>query len=127
MLQDNPSGTPPQQVEGSASSTSAEEQARKEAIDQIERKRHFWSRAVFWTLGLLVLAAIWAVSEYNNAGGWPTNGFSESSGQPHVWNLWIIYPAIAWAFLTTAAGLAVYRRRPISEQDIERELKHRTH
>ena len=26
------------------------------------------------------------------AGGWPTQGFSQSSGIPNVWNFWIIYP-----------------------------------
>ena len=73
--------------------------AREQAIKQIERKRRYWIRAAISTVGLLVLAAIWATTEYHNAGGWPTQGFSQSSGIHYVWNIWIIYPAIAWVFL----------------------------
>jgi hypothetical protein len=48
--------------------------------------------------------------------------FRQSSGIPNVWNLWIIYPAIVWVFLTVAGGLTVYLRKPISESEIKREL-----
>jgi hypothetical protein len=97
--------------------------ARQQAIKQIERKRRFWISAAMGTLAMIVLTLIWAMSEYHNAGGWPTDGFSQSSGIPDVWNYWIIYPAIAWIFLTVAGGLSVYRRKPISERDIRREME----
>jgi len=38
-------------------------------------------------------------------------------------DIWIIYPAIAWAFLTVASGLDVYLRKPISESRIQREIE----
>ena len=101
---------------------SSEQLARREAIRQIELKRRFWIRAAGGTVAMVLLAVIWAISEYNNAGGWPTQGFSESSGIPNVWNLWIIYPALVWVFLTVAGGLTVYLRKPISESEIKREL-----
>ncbi len=97
--------------------------ARQQAIKQIERKRRFWIRAAMGTLGMAVVTVVWAFSEYHNAGGWPVNGFSQSSGIPGVWNYWIIYPAIAWIFLTVAGGLSVYLRKPISERDIRREME----
>jgi 2TM domain len=97
--------------------------ARQQAIKQIERKRRFWISAAMGTLAMIVLTLIWAFSEYHNAGGWPTGGFSQSSGIPDVWNYWIIYPAIAWIFLTVAGGLSVYLRKPISERDIAREME----
>jgi hypothetical protein len=100
----------------------SEQLARQEAIKQIELKRRFWIRAAIGTVAMILVAVIWAISEYNNAGGWPTQGFSESSGIPNVWNLWIIYPAIVWVFLTVAGGLTVYLRKPISESEIKREL-----
>jgi uncharacterized membrane protein YcjF (UPF0283 family) len=97
--------------------------AREQAIKQIERKRRYWISTAVSTTGVLVLAAIWAITEYHNAGGWPTRGFSQSSGVHDVWNIWIIYPAIAWAFLTTALGLDVYLRRPVTESQIKREME----
>jgi hypothetical protein len=97
--------------------------ARDQAIRQIERRRRYWIRTAVSTVGMLLLAAIWAISEYHNAGGWPSRGFSQSSGIHDVWNMWILYPAIAWAFLTTAFGLDVYLRRPISENKIRREME----
>jgi hypothetical protein len=97
--------------------------ARDQAIRQIERRRRYWIRTAVSTVGMLLLAAIWAISEYHNAGGWPSRGFSQSSGIHDVWNIWILYPAIAWAFLTTAFGLDVYLRRPISENKIRREME----
>ena len=97
--------------------------ARQEAIAQIERRRRFWFRATAGTVGMLVLAAIWAIAEYNNAGGWPTGGFSQSSGIPNVWNYWIIYPAIAWALATAAGAWWVFGRKPISEDQIKHEME----
>ena len=76
---------------------------------------------------VLIPAAIWAITEHHNAGGWPTQGSSQSSGIHDVWNIWIIYPAIAWAFLTTAVGLGVYLRKPISESQIKREMERQAH
>ena len=102
---------------------SAEQFARQQAIRQIERKRHFWLRATTGTLLLIIVVIIWAFSEYHNAGGWPTSGFSQSSGIPHVWNYWIIYPAIAWLVLTAADAWHVFRHQPISEAEIKREIE----
>jgi hypothetical protein len=108
---------------GPSVSSNTEQLAREQAIKQIERKRRYWISTAISTLGLLILAAIWAITEYHNAGGWPAQGFSQSSGIPNVWNIWIIYPAIGWAFLTGAFGLDVYLRRPISESQIKREME----
>ena len=71
---------------------------------------------------MILLVVIWATTEYGNAGGWPTQGFSQSSSIPNTWNIWIIYPFIAW--VVTVAGYAwhVYGRKPISEAEIKREM-----
>ena len=100
-----------------------EQSARREAIKQIERRRHFWARAAIGTLIMVILVIIWAFAEYHNAGGWPTKGFSQSSGIPNVWNYWIIYPAIAWVVLMAADAFLVFRARPISETEIKRETE----
>ncbi len=102
---------------------SSENLARQQAIKQIERRRRFRVSTAVSGLGMIILVAIWAITEYHNAGGWPVNGFSQSSGIHDVWNFWIVYPVGAWVFLTAAFGLDVYRRRSISESEIKREME----
>ena len=97
--------------------------ARQQAIQQIERRRHFRIRATVGTLGMIILVVIWAFAEYHNAGGWPTSGFSQSSGIPNVWNYWIIYPAIAWVLITAADAWFVYGHKPVSQSEIQREIE----
>jgi hypothetical protein len=96
--------------------------ARQQAIQQIQRRRRFRIRVTMGILGMMILTIIWALTEYHNAGGWPANGFSQSSGIPNVWNYWIIYPAIAWVLLTAADAWWVYGRKPIPETEIRREI-----
>ena len=107
---------------GQNAPATSEQNARQQAIKQIERRRHFWVRATMGTVTMIIVALIWAITEYHNAGGWPTQGFSDSSSIPNVWNDWIIYPAIVWVVLTAADALLVFRSKPISETEIEREI-----
>jgi 2TM domain-containing protein len=97
--------------------------ARQQAIKQIERKRRFRVSTVWSAIGMILLVAIWAISEYHNAGGWPVHGFSQSSGIHEVWNFWIIYPVIGWAFVTASVAWSVYGHKPISESEIKREIE----
>ena len=48
--------------------------------------------------------------------------FSQSSSIPNVWNYWIIYPAIALVLFLAADALLVFRNKPISETEINREI-----
>lgn len=100
-----------------------EDLARQEAIKRIERRRHFHIEVVVSAVGMGILVLIWALSEYHNAGGWPTQGFSQSSGIHDVWNFWIIYPVGAWALILAARAWFVYRHKQISERDIQREIE----
>lgn len=97
--------------------------ARQQAIKQIERKRRFWATTVAAAVGMIVLVVIWATSEFHNAGGWPVDGFSQSSGIHDVWNYWIVYPLGAWVLLTAASAWFVYGHKPISEGEIKREIE----
>ena len=96
---------------------------RQQAIKQIERRRRFWASTVTAGIGMIILVAIWATTEYHNAGGWPTDGFSQSSGIPNVWNFWIIYPLGAWLLAVAAYAWAVFGNKPISESEIKREIE----
>jgi 2TM domain-containing protein len=108
---------------GADAPVTGEQLARQEAIRQIERRRRFWFRATAGTVGMIVLAVIWAIAEYHNAGGWPTGGFSQSSGIPDVWNYWIIYPAIAWVLAIAADAWWVFGHKPVSEDQIKHEME----
>lgn len=100
-----------------------DQDARQEAIREIERRRRFHMDLAVSSMVLLLVTAIWAISEFNNAGGWPTEGFSESSSIPHVWNMWILYPLIGWAFYVGVRAWKTYLQKPISEREIEREME----
>ena len=103
--------------------TDGVDEVRQRAIDQIERRRKFQRQLFIWAVVMVLLVVAWAQSEYHNAGGWPTEGFSNSSGIPNVWNYWIIYPIIIWAAIMGLRAWTVYRSKPISESEIEREIK----
>lgn len=112
---------------GSFVPSSTEPLARERAIKQIERKRHYWIITAIFTLGILIIAAIWAITEYHNAGGWPVHGFARNSGIHDVWSTWVIYPAMAWALLTATISPGVHPHKPISEGQIEREMDRQGH
>ena len=114
---DTPAGS------GSNAPATSEQLTRQQAIKQIERKRRFWISAAMSTLLMVILVFIWAMTEYHNAGGWPTKGFSQSSSIPNTWNYWIIYPAIAWVLFLAADALHVFRNKPISETEIKHEIE----
>jgi 2TM domain-containing protein len=108
---------------GSADLVEAEDVPRQQAIKQIERRRHFHIELIVSSIGMVLLVAIWAMSEYHNAGGWPTSGFSQSSGIHDVWNYWIVYPIAGWVLVMAARAWSVYGRKPIAESEIEREIE----
>ncbi|MFI5051357.1 MAG: hypothetical protein ACHQBP_00300 [Acidimicrobiales bacterium] len=96
--------------------------ARQLAIRRIAIRRRFVREAVTSALGMILLMAVWATSEYHNAGGWPIHGFSQSSSIHDVWNLWIIYPVGGWLLILSSRAWYVLGGRPISEREIQREL-----
>ncbi|MDQ3778203.1 MAG: 2TM domain-containing protein [Actinomycetota bacterium] len=93
---------------------------REEALRQIDRRRKLQMHVLGYLVGMPMLILIWAATEYQNAGGWPT-GF-RTGRQNHDWDPWIIYPLIAGTIFLVVHALAVYRARPTSEADIEHEV-----
>jgi hypothetical protein len=109
-----------------SSASSVGDGLRQQAIKRIERKRQFRVHAVVSTLAMVLLVAIWATSEYHTAGGWPSEGFSQSSGIHHVWNSWIVYPLVAWLLFLAVRAWFAYGRKPITELEIQREIERRS-
>ena len=119
QLETNHKGDAPLAVVPPAEDT---EGLRRLALERIEAKRRFLKHAIGTAAATVLLVVIWAVSEYNNAGGWPTHGFSESSGDPHVWNIWIIYPVLGLALLLGLEAWSTFGRRPVTQSEIKREI-----
>ena len=95
---------------------------RELAVKQLERKRRFRMHAISYAAACVVLIVIWAITEYSNAGGWPTNGFSQSSSIPHEWNIWIIYPVLGLGLILGIDAWNTFGRKPITEREIRREM-----
>jgi 2TM domain len=101
--------------------TNADERELRElALAQIRRKRRLRAHLGGAVVGNILLAVVWAITEYQNARGWPT-GF-RTGRRNHDWDPWIIYPTIA---NMVGVGLHLwtsYRWRPVTERDIQHEM-----
>ncbi len=100
----------------------SDELLRRQAIRRIRQRRRFHVEFIVSGIAMVLLVVVWGASEYHNAGGWPTEGFSQSSGIHDIWNLWIVYPLTAWVLIMGGRAWTVYRHRPISESEIQREI-----
>ena len=98
------------------------ERLRRAGLEQIERKRKFYRHAITNAVVGVVVCAIWAITEYHNANGWPSS-FSQSSGQAGVWNMWIVYPVLALGLLTAIDACCTYLWRPITKDEVRREME----
>lgn len=107
----------------SAGLSETEDSARKRAIEQIQRRHRFRVQAVLSVVAIALLTLIWALSEYHNAGGWPTHGFSQSSGIHDVWNYWIVYPVGGILLILAGRAWMVFGHKPITEHEIEKEME----
>ena len=96
---------------------------RATAIRALERRRRFHAHVAFHAVLLAVLAVVWAISEYHNAGGWPT-GFA-TGRDDRDWDPWIVYPVLVAATAVAVHAWHLYGRRPITEDDVRREMARR--
>jgi len=98
-----------------------EDELRTLARKQIKRRRRLELRASAYVAGMLVLTAVWAVTEYLRADGWPER--LSHNGNPGDWSPWIIWVALVWGFYVAMTALAIHFRRPTTEAEMERELE----
>lgn len=76
---------------------------RQAAINRLHRKRAFWIQVVGWIIGFLFMTAIWALS-----------------GMGGFWPAWVL---LVGAFVLAGQGWAIFGQKPITEDEIEREIK----
>jgi 2TM domain len=97
------------------------DELRAEAVDRIRRRRNFFTHVYAYVIGGLALTIVWAVTEYRNAGGWPT-GF-RTGRENQDWDPWIMYPLIAGAVSVVIHAWIAFGRRPASEREIAQEIE----
>jgi hypothetical protein len=100
---------------------SSDIELRKLAIERITRRRRFRYHALAYAIGSIFLIVVWAVTEYHNAGGWPT-GF-RTGRMDHDWDPWIMYPLIAGTLALATHGWIAFRSEPATEREITREME----
>jgi hypothetical protein len=93
---------------------------RKLAADRIRRRRNFTTHVIAHCAATVFLVLVWAVTEYQNAGGWQT-GF-RTGRMNHDWDPWIIYPVIAGTFALGLHAWVAFGRKPATDAEIEREV-----
>ena len=93
----------------------------EQAVERVRARRRLQLHVLVGGVSLALLALVWAVSEYQNAGGWPT-GFA--TGRRHRdWDPWIVYPAVVWLSSVISHWAWSAWRRPVTEMEIRRELE----
>jgi uncharacterized ion transporter superfamily protein YfcC len=80
----------------------SEDERRKHARKQLEKRRDFKSHLVVYIVVNLFLIGIWAISS-----------------RGYFWPAWVI---LGWGVGLVLNAWDVYFRRPISDDDIDREL-----
>jgi hypothetical protein len=94
---------------------------REWARERVTLRRSLRWRAAGFVLGMLVLTPVWAVGEYLSAGGRPQR--LSGNGNLGDWSPWIIWVALVWGFYVALTALALhYRRPPVDDREIDREL-----
>lgn len=102
------------------SRSEADEGLRVVAIQHLERVRRFKLDLTAYLVGMIALTIVWAVTEYENSGGWPSRLSDESDAGS--WNPWILWVALGWGFFVALDALKTYFRRPTTEAEIQREI-----
>ena len=100
---------------------SSDVELRKLAIERITRRRRFRLHALAYVIGSIFLIVVWAVTEYDNAGGWPTG--LRTGRMNRDWDPWIIYPLLAGTLALATHGWMAFGREPATEREIAREVE----
>lgn len=90
------------------------------ALRQVERVRNFKLHLASFLVGTMLIAGVWALTEYQNTNGWPQR--LNDNGASGSWNPWILWVVLAWGLILAVHGLNTYFRRATTEAEIEREV-----
>jgi hypothetical protein len=94
---------------------------RERARERVRRRRNFHTHVIAHIVASAFLTLVWAITEYNNAGGWPTA--LRTGRMDHDWDPWIIYPLMAGTLALGAHAWIAFGPRAETETEIEREIE----
>lgn len=98
-----------QEIERTGAAAGQADTPREAALARLERVRRLRFHAAAWVLGMLVLAPLWALLEWQDNGGfehWSGNG------RPGDWEPWILYVGAGWALGVAVVALSMRARLP---------------
>jgi hypothetical protein len=99
-----------------------EDELREWARRHLERVRRVKFHAAAFVLGMLVLTPVWALTQWQDNGGFKRIDFSPD-GTPGDWEPWILYVALIWGGIVAIAALRAYFDRPTTEAEIDHEVE----
>ena len=103
-----------------AEGAQADAELRRLARARAERIRRLKFHVAAWMLGMFVLTPVWALTQWQDNGGFKRFG---TDGGPGDWDPWIFYVALIWGFFVAIEALRTYFDRPTTEAEIEREIE----
>lgn len=105
---------------------------RAKAIERIRQLRRFKLHLVTFALGVPLLGGIWVWTEYIEEHTWPDR-FASDPDVAGTWDPWFFAVAGIWAIILVVHGLKTYFgptvgpvgryiRRPVTDEELDREL-----
>ena len=79
---------------------------REQALDRLKKRRDFKAHALVYVLVNLSIWGIWGVIAVTSGSGWP----------------WPVFLTLFWGIGLAMNAWDVYFRRPITEQELQREI-----
>ncbi len=87
---------------------STPDELREQALRQLKKKRDLKAHAAVYVLFNLTLWGIWVAIGAGSGSWWP----------------WPIFVTLGWGIGLVMNAWDVYFRRPITEEDVQREMRH---
>jgi fatty acid desaturase len=81
---------------------------REQAIERLKKQRDFKAHALVYVLVNAVVWGVWAVIAANSHSWWP----------------WPVFVTLFWGIGLVMNAWDAYFRKPITEQELEREMEH---
>lgn len=110
-----------------------EDPLRAQAIQRIHQLRRWKVHLVAFALGIPLLGGVWVLTEYFEEHTWPSR-FASDPDVAGTWDPWFFFVAGIWAIVLVVHTLKVwfgpsvgpigrYIHRPVTEAEVDRELK----